>query len=367
MTCRLSEEADTGNILGDSTYSRRRRRHASASSSLSCITHSSEVSAERWVQRSVERCGVRGVGAGGGVQGMAGRGQPDKQPCLPFPCTRSTHGHRAAHLACITQMDNRSAQSCPSLLRSIAQQPSQHSHAFAWLAGTTKRLDNAMSARRRGRAGTAAPDSGSATTTSAACAWHTTAGLRRTGTGSKRWDHIDMSCVVLMGLLCVRAHTCCMACICHRVADRVAPHANGSEWRRRCCEHDGMAYLVTENVAAGAGAARRAVELACCALRCIIIMLSKSLRSSGDGEQGATAYWACYEATGIWCSVWMAVVWRLCLATSGSLTTNVPNSYPVRTLLFLPFFLNARTVLPRRNLIGFKISAGRSKTQPLLC
>lgn len=158
MTCRLSEEADTGNILGDSTYSRRRRRHASASSSLSCITHSSEVSAERWVWG--QRCGCRGWGAG-----MAGRGQPDRQPCLPFLCTRSTHGHRAAHLACITQMDNRSAQSCPSLLRSIAQQPSEHSHAFAWLAGTTKRLDNAMSARRRGRAGTAGADSGSATST----------------------------------------------------------------------------------------------------------------------------------------------------------------------------------------------------------
>ena len=125
----------------------------------------SAVDAGGWVQRSVERCGVRGVGAGGGVQGKAGRGQPDKQPCLPFPCTRSTHGHRAAHLACITQMDNQSAQCCPSLLRSIAQQPSEHSHAFAGLAGTTKRLDNAMSARRRGRAGTAVADSGSTTST----------------------------------------------------------------------------------------------------------------------------------------------------------------------------------------------------------
>ena len=73
--------------------------------------------------------------------------------------------------------------------------------------------------------------------------------------------------------------------ICHWVADRTSCYANGSKWRRQCCEHDGMAYLVTENAAAGAGAARRAVELACCPLRCIIIiMLSKSFRSSGDEE-----------------------------------------------------------------------------------
>lgn len=107
-----------------------------------------------------------------------------------------------------------------------------------------------------------------------------------------------MSCVVLMGLLCVHAHMLhglhvsgpSASAIGWLTGHRAAPHANGSEWRRRCCEHDGLAYLVTENAAAGAGAARRAVELACCALRCIIIMLSKSLRSSGDEEQGATAY-----------------------------------------------------------------------------
>ena len=53
----------------------------------------------------------------------------------------------------------------------------------------------------------------------------------------------------------------------------------------------------------------------------------------------------------LWCG---ACVWPL--VASGSL--NVPNSYPVRTLLFLPFFLNERTVLPRRNLIGFKNFSG---------
>lgn len=97
-----------------------------------------------------------------------------------------------------------------------------------------------------------------------------------------------MSCVVLMGLPCVHAHMLHGLHVSGPSASAIgwlagaAPHADGAEWRRRCCKLDGMTHLVTENAAAGAGAARRAVELACCALRCIIIMLSKSLRSSGD-------------------------------------------------------------------------------------